>query len=166
MPGYRFFSMRRRFRLGCLGTICLFLVTFAIVGGWQLFESITNPAVSAIHTHPVAATAKVIEPEIDGVGGDAAVSYRYSVGHHTYDGFDVGSKATGDVLVKRPGDPIPIQYAATMPQVSCVADSTDCPNSVYDPYLFAFVFWALALLTGLAFAIRSLARHMRRRPAA
>jgi hypothetical protein len=158
--------MKRRWSLVGITVVGLFALTFALVGGWQAYESSTDPAVSAIRIHPVPAFGQVVEPEIDGFGGDPAVSYRYAVGGHTYTGFDLGSKATGDVLAMRQGDRIPIEYAATMPQISCVAESTDCPNSVYDPYLFVFVFWALAVVTGVvvggSFAIRASVRRRHR----
>jgi hypothetical protein len=142
----------------------LFATNYAGVAGWQLYESAANPAVAAIQDHAVSATATLIQAEIDGPGGDPAVSYRYTVGGRSFTGYDLASKATGDALDKRAGDPIPIQYAATMPDVSCVAESTDCPNSVYDPFLFVVVFWALAVITaGVAFTRTALRKRRRRR---
>ena len=155
--------MRRGCGIGCLTLIGLFATTYAGVGGWQLYESASNPAVAAIREHAVLTTATVIQLEIDGLGGDPAVSYRYTVGGRSFTGYDVASKATGDVLDKRSGDPIPIQYAATMPEVSCVAESSDCPNSVYDPYLFVIVFYALGLITAGVACTRAALRRARRR---
>jgi hypothetical protein len=91
----------------------------------------------------------VVEPEIDGMGGDPAVAYRYTVSGRTYDGFDIGNEKTGDVLSMKPGDHVSIVYAATMPQESCLVGSTDCPNHVYDPYFRAFMFWAILLAGSL-----------------
>ena len=157
--------MRRVVALGCLVAVGIFLLTLAFVGGWQAFESVVNPAVRAIHEHPVATTPSVLGTELDGPAGDPAVSYTYVVAGHTYHGYDIGSAATGNVFEKYPGDPLPIQYAATMPGVSCVAESTDCPNDVYDPYLFVGVFWGLMLLSaiviGAAFGIRAIVRRLR-----
>src|SRR5205823_8974814 len=142
-------EMRRVLAIGCLVPVGWFVISFVIVGTWQAFESISNPAVAAIRQHPVAATGTVLEPVIDGFGGDPAVDYTYMVAGRTFRGHDVGSNATGNVLEKRPGDPIPIRYAATMPEVSCVAQSTDCPNDVFAPGLVAFAFWTLALVTAI-----------------
>jgi hypothetical protein len=154
--------MRRLLAIGCLVPVGLFVISFAMVGASQDFESISNPAVAAIRQHPVATTGTVVEAVIDGFGGDPAVEYKYIVAGHSFRGHDLASDATGNVLDKKPGDPIPIQYAATMPEVSCVAGSTDCPNSIYAPGLVVFVFWTLALVTavlaGLTFAVRAIAR--------
>jgi hypothetical protein len=158
--------MRRVLAIGCLVPVGLFVITLVIVGAWQAFESVANPAVAAIRQHPVATTGTVVEAVIDGFGGDPAVDYTYIVAGQSFRGHDVASEATGNVLDKKPGDPIPIQYAATMPEVSCVAGSTDCPNSIYAPGLAAFVFWALALVTavlaGLTFGLRTITRSLRR----
>jgi hypothetical protein len=157
--------MRRVLALGCLVPVGLFVSTLVIVWAWDAFQSLSNPEVAAIRQHPVAATASVVEPQIDGFGGDPAVDYTYLVAGHRYRGHDIASDATGNVLTKKPGDPLPIQYAATMPEVSCVAGSTDCPNSVFAPGLYTIVFWALALVTaivaGLTFAVRALVRGLR-----
>ena len=155
--------MRRGCGIGCLTLVGLFATTYAGVGGWQLYESASNPAVAAIREHAVSITATVIQPEIDGLGGDPAVSYRYTVGGRSFTGYDVSSEATVDVLGKQPGDPIPIQYAATMPGVSCLAKSNDCPNSVYGPYLFVVVFWALALIAACVAGTAVALRRTRRR---
>jgi hypothetical protein len=158
--------MRRVLAFGCLLPIGLFVFSFVIVGAWQAFESISNPAVAAIRDHPVAATGTVVEVVIDGFGGDPAVDYTYMVAGHSFRGHDVGSDATGDVLDKKPGDQIPIQYAATMTNVSCLAGSMDCPNDVFAPGLIPSVFWTLvlvaAVLIPLAFAGRTIARGWRR----
>lgn len=158
--------MRRVLAIGCLVPVGLFVISFVIVGAWQAFESISNPAVAAIRQHHVAATGTVLETVIDGFGGDPAVDYTYVVAGRSFRGHDVASDATGDVLQKKPGDPIPIQYAATMPEVSCVAGSTDCPNGVFAPGLVAFVFWTLVLVTavvaGLTLAVRAITRSLRR----
>jgi hypothetical protein len=160
--------MRRVLAIGCLVPVGLFVVTLAIVWAWQGFESITNPAVAAIRQHPVPATGTVVEPVIDGFGGDPAVEYTYVVAGHKFRGHDLASEATGNVLDKKPGDPIPIQYAASMPEVSCVAGSTDCPNDIYAPGLFTVVFWTLALVTAigacLTFGLRAIAPFFRRTP--
>lgn len=157
--------MRRVLAIGCLVPAGLFVISFVIVGVWQAFESVSNPAVAAIRQHHVAATGTVVETVIDGFGGDPAVDYTYIVAGRSFRGHDVASDATGDVLQKKPGDPIPIQYAATMPEVSCVAGSTDCPNSVFAPGLVAFVLWTLALVAavvaGLTFAVRGITRSLR-----
>ncbi len=103
---------------------------------------------------------------IDGFGGDPAVAYRYTVSGRTYDGFDVGNQQIGDILSMKPGDHVSIAYAADMPQESCLEGSTDCPNDVYDPYLRAFMFWAILivgnLLGGFVIGVFLLARLLRR----
>ena len=158
--------MRRVLAVGCLVPVGLFVITFVVVGAWQAFESVSNPGVAAIRQHPVASTGTVVEAVIDGFGGDPAVDYTYVVAGQSFRGHDVGSDATGNVLDKKPGDAIPIQYAATMPEISCVAESTDCPNSIYAAGLFTFVFWALALVTaaaaGLTFGTRAIVGSLRR----
>ncbi|PZR79013.1 MAG: hypothetical protein DLM65_11605 [Candidatus Aeolococcus gillhamiae] len=155
--------MRREAKTGCLAVVALSLATAIVVGTWDLLHQQFDPSVAAIRDHPIAATGTVIQPEIDGLGGDPAVSYHYSVGGHIYDGYDVASSATGDVLRLKAGDHVPIQYAAAVPSVSCVAASTDCPNGVFDPYLAAFVFWALALVLVFALGCQRLSRHLRKR---
>ena len=132
----------RRAKAGCLLLLSVSVATVVIVTGWEAFHN--RAGVAAIREHPVVATGIVIEPEIDGFGGDPAVAYHYTVGGRTYEGYDIASPATGDALRLTAGDRIPIQYAATMPEVSCVAQSTDCPNSVFDPYFGVFVFWSIA----------------------
>jgi hypothetical protein len=158
--------MRRVLALGCLVPVGLFVSTLVILWAWDAFQSLSNPAVAAIRQHPVATTASVVEPQIDGFGGDPAVDYTYFVGGHGYRGHDIASDATGNVLTKKAGDSLPIQYASTMPEVSCVKGSTDCPNSVFAPGLYTLVFWVLALVTaiaaGLTFAVRALVRGLRR----
>ena len=158
--------MRRVLGIGCLVPVGLFVISFLIVGGWQAFESLSNPPVAAIRQHPVATTGTVVEAVIDGFGGDPAVDYTYIVAGQSFRGHDVASDATGNVLDKKPGDAMPIQYAATMPEVSCVAGSTDCPNGVFAPGLVAFVFWTLALVAalgaGLTFAERATVRSLQR----
>src|SRR5438067_6782605 len=125
--------MRRVLAIGCLVPVGLFVLSFPIVVAWQAFEARFNPAIAAIRQHPVSTTGTVVQVVIDGFGGDPAVDYTYTVAGNSYPGHDVGSDATGDVLDKKPGDPIPIQYASTMPGVSCVADSMDCPNDIFAP---------------------------------
>lgn len=112
---------------------------------WQQYQRATSPAVAAIRTHPITTTATVIEPEIDGMGGDPALAYRYTVSGRTYEGFDVGNETVGDVLSMKPGEPVSIVYAATMPQESCLVGSRDCPGDVFDPYFPAFMFWAILI---------------------
>ncbi|HEY4844051.1 MAG TPA: hypothetical protein VII89_00010 [Candidatus Dormibacteraeota bacterium] len=162
--------MRRVLALGCLVPVGFFVVSLAIIGAWQAFESSFNPAVAAIREHPVQATGRVEEVVIDGFGGDPAVDYTYIVAGRTFHGHDVGSSATGNVLEKNPGDPIPIQFAATIPSVSCVAGSEDCPNDVFAPGVAAYLFWALVILSavgaGLYFLIRAAIRGLRHRSAA
>lgn len=81
------------------------LAIVALIGpiAWQQFEGATSPEVAAIKSHPIATTATVVEPVIDGFGGDPALTYRYSVSGRTYDGFDLGNEKTGDVLAMKPG---------------------------------------------------------------
>ena len=145
------------------------LAVVALIGpiAWQQFEGATSPEVAAIKSHPIATTATVVEPVIDGFGGDPALTYRYSVSGRTYDGFDLGNQKTGDVLAMKPGGPVAIVYAATMPNVSCLVGSTDCPNDIYDPAIPAFAFWGI--LVGGSFigttvvGIVAIARGRRRR---
>lgn len=150
--------MRRVLALGCLVPVGFFVVSLALVGAWQAFESSFNPAVAAIRGHPVQATGSVEEVVIDGFGGDPAVDYTYVVAGRTLHGHDVGSSATGNVLEKNPGDPIPIQYAATMPSVSCVAGSEDCPNDIFAPGIAAYLFWALVILSAVGAGLFLLTR--------
>ena len=121
------------------------LALAALIGpiAWQQYEGATSPEVAAIKNHPIATTATVIEPVIDGFGGDPALTYEYAVSGRTYDGFDLGNEKTGDVLAMKPGDHVAIVYAATMPNVSCLVGSTDCPNDINDPAIPAFAFWAI-----------------------
>ena len=124
------------------------LALIAVIGPatWQQINGLTSPEVAAIRNHPVSATATVVEPVIDGFGGDPALTYHYSVAGRTYDGFDLGNEKTGDVLAMKPGDQVAIVYAATMPNVSCLDGSTDCPNDIYDPAIPAFGFWAVLIV--------------------
>ena len=158
--------MRRVLAIGCLVPVGLFVLSFAIVVALQAFATTFNPAISAIRQHPVSATGTVVQVVIDGFGGDPAVDYTYTVAGSSYRGHDIGSDAIGEVLDKEPGDPIPIQYAATMPGISCVAESMDCPNDTFAPGMFASIFWTLAVLTavgaGLTFAMRAFVRSFGR----
>ena len=85
----------------------------------------------------------------------------------TYDGFDLGNEKTGDVLAMKPGDHVAIIYAATMPTVSCLVDSTDCPNDIYDPAIPAFAFWAIlvggSFVGAIVVGVVLIARIRRRR---
>lgn len=144
------------------------LAVIALVGpiAWQQYEGATSPEVAAINSHPIDSTATVVEPLIDGFGGDPALSYRYSVSGRTYDGFDLGNEKTGDVLAMKPGDHVAIIYAATMPGVSCLVGSTDCPNDVYDPEILAYAFWGIlvggSLLGGAVVGVTLVARSRHR----
>lgn len=111
------------------------LLVIAFIGpiAWQQREGATSASVEAIKTSPIRGSATVVQPEIDGLGGDPALEYRYTVSGRTYQGQDIGNAVVGDVLSKRRGDHVPIIYAAAMPQVSCLVGSTDCPNSAFDP---------------------------------
>jgi hypothetical protein len=126
---------------GALGLI-------AVVGPATLQQvvGLTSPEVAAIRNHPVAGTATVVEPLIDGIAGDPALAYRYTVSGRTYEGFDIANAETGDVLAMKPGDRVSIIYAGTMPNVSCLKGSTDCPNDIYDPAIPAFGFWAILIV--------------------
>jgi hypothetical protein len=147
--------------------VALFFLSLAIVGAWQAFETTFNPAVAAIRQHPVAVTGTVVEVVIDGFGGDPALDYTYSVGGQRFHGHDVGSYRTGNVLEKKPGDHVPVEYAAAMPEVSCLAGSDDCPNDIFAPGLAAYLFWALAFLMllglGLFFGGRAAIGRFRNR---
>lgn len=74
-----------------------------------------------------------------------------------------------DVLALKPGDTVSIIYAATMPNVSCLDGSTDCPNDVYDPAIPAFGFWAVLIvgsllgcaIVGIILIARKSSRHRR-----
>ena len=140
--------MRLAMSLG-VGLGALVLVAFIGPTEWQQYEGATNPAVAAMKSHPIPTTATIIQPEIDGAGGDPGLAYRYTVSGRTHDGFDIGNAKTGDVLSMRAGDHVSIIYAATMPQESCLVGSTGCPNDVYDPELAAVMFWAVLLAGGL-----------------
>lgn len=141
----------------------LFLVAVSGPVTLQQFEGLTSPEVAAIKNHPVRATATVTEPLIDGIGGDPALAYRYTVSGRTYDGFDIANAETGDVLGMEPGDPVSIIYAASMPNVSCLEGSSDCPNDIYDPAIPAFGFWLIliggsllgGLLVGVIWVVRT-----------
>ena len=158
-------------RLGlalAIGWVSLAAIAIAGPIAWQQYEGATSPEVAAIRSDSIAASATVVEPVIDGFGGDPALTYRYKVSGQTYDGFDVGNEKTGNVLAMRPGDHVSIIYAATMPGVSCLAGSTDCPNDVYDPAIQAYAFWGI-LLGGSLFGgavvgviVVARARHRRR----
>jgi hypothetical protein len=145
------------------------LALVALIGpiAWQQYAGATSPEVTAIKSRPIPTTATVVEPVIDGFGGDPALTYRYSVSGRTYDGFDLANEKTGDVLGMKPGDAVSIVYAATMPSVSCLVGSTDCPNDVYDPAIPAFAFWAIlvagSFVTAMVVGAVLIARVLRRR---
>ena len=148
---------------GCLLLVGISMATALVVASWDLLQARFDPSVAAIRAQAVATVGVVVQPMIDGFGGDPAVAYRYTVTGHTYDGYDIGNSAAGNVLALKPGDPIHIQYAATMPSVSCLAGSTDCPNDVFDPYFAVFIFWSLALIATIGLGFRWIRRRRGRR---
>jgi hypothetical protein len=78
---------------------------------------------SSLASHPVPASAVVTDSFINGLGGEPAVNYTYSVNGKVYRGWGDYVPGGGDLLSVRPGTTIPIQYALDDPANSCTCDA-------------------------------------------
>lgn len=121
-------SVVRRWRGSRWVTALLWAVAvLAFLGGLiEVVHSATFPR--AIASHPVRTEATVTESNINGLGGDPGVSYRYRVAGHEYTGSGSGKLDNGQL---RSGDPVTIEYAAGDPGESCTCDAVhDLPPSI------------------------------------
>jgi hypothetical protein len=97
------------------------LLIAAVAGLETVWDSLTFP--SALARHPVNATATVVDTFINGLGGDPAVDYSYTVNGRSYKGW--GERVPGhlDIMSVKPGTPIPIEYAQAKPTDSCTCNA-------------------------------------------
>ena len=124
---------------------------FVVVAGWK---HLTFPATVA--RHPVRAEAVVTARVINGLGGDPAIEYRYTVEGRTYKGEGNGELGHEGPEAAR-GTRVAIEYAATDPSESCTCDAeSKRPESM-----------ASALIVGgvLCLPLCILITRRRRRPA-
>lgn len=135
------------------------VAVFASVAGLaQLVKSVTFPRVIA--EHPVRTEATVTAVYINGLGGDTAVDYRYTVAGHVHTGSGNGGLGDEDLSSLRPGDRVAIEYAARSPSQSCSCDAVhELPVSIPIASLAAAI-----LALPLAFLlVRSVPRWYRKR---
>jgi hypothetical protein len=109
---------RRRWATRLVWGIAIFCVLCAIAAIWH---QLTFP--TAIAKHPVRAEGTVTASIINGLGGDPAVEYRYTVAGRTYKGEGNGELGNQRPEFMRPGDPVAIEYAADAPSESCTCDA-------------------------------------------
>jgi len=104
-------------------------VIACLAGLSELIKSATFPR--AVAKHPVRTEATVTDVYINGLGGDAAVDYRYQAAGHIYSGSGNGQLGHEELLSLRPGDRVAIEYAARVPSESCTCDAaSELPPSV------------------------------------
>jgi hypothetical protein len=117
---------KRRWPTWVLWAVAVFA---CLAGLGEVIKSATFPR--AIAEHPVRTEATITAVYINGLGGDPAADYRYTVRGHLHTGSGNGGLGHEDLLRLQPGDQVAIDYAAHAPSESCTCDAaSELPVSV------------------------------------
>ncbi len=134
--------------------VAIFCALCAVVVIWH---QLTFP--TAVAKHPVRAEGTVTASIINGLGGDPAVEYRYTVAGRTYNGEGNGELGHQRPESMRPGDPVAIEYAADAPSESCTCNAVaKQPGSTAANVIIAVV---LCAPLGILFSRRWAGRRVR-----